>query len=533
MPNAKLFSSTPGALNAIADTVNDAGGKAYAMSPKHALTQYAMTGTFNDTYYATAEVQLEKVLKLCAEVDNQYIAQLTVYSRIHGLMKDVPAFLLAYLSTTDYPKLPELFKIVITNGKMLRNYVQIIRSGITGRKSLGTKLRRLVRDWLINASDHTILNASIGNDPSLADVIKMVHPKPADENRAALFAWLINKEANIGKLPVGLQEYLSFIAASEDLRMEAKLPEVPFLMLSSTTLNSKQWMEMAIGMTWTQLRMNLNTFQRNGVFQNPAVAQMIADRLGNKDEVISARAFPYQIMTTYMAVKGVVPNVISDALHDALEHSLVNVPEITGNAAILIDVSGSMSSTKVMKARNGNVANPTNCIDVASLIACAIMRKNPNKCLPLAFDTQVYDLQKLLEMRDSVLTNASKLASIRGGGTDCSLPLQALLQISETNNIAFDTVIMISDNESWVTGKRAFTRGTGAEAAWNAYKAKHPNSKLICLDIVPNNTTQVKERAGVTNIGGFSDNVFKLIGQVTNGEADANHMVNEVEKVVL
>jgi len=34
------------------------------------------------------------------------------------------------------------------------------------------------------------LSAAVGNDPSLADVLKMVHPKPATPERAALYAWL-------------------------------------------------------------------------------------------------------------------------------------------------------------------------------------------------------------------------------------------------------------------------------------------------------------------------------------------------------
>jgi len=48
----------------IADAVNEAGGLAYKLEPKHALAQFAATGTFGNAFYSTAETQLAEVLKL-------------------------------------------------------------------------------------------------------------------------------------------------------------------------------------------------------------------------------------------------------------------------------------------------------------------------------------------------------------------------------------------------------------------------------------------------------------------------------------
>ncbi len=36
------------------------------------------------------------------------------------------------------------------------------------------------------------------SDPSLADIIKMVHPKPASKSREALFGYLIGREFDAG-----------------------------------------------------------------------------------------------------------------------------------------------------------------------------------------------------------------------------------------------------------------------------------------------------------------------------------------------
>jgi hypothetical protein len=55
-----------------------------------------------------------------------------------------------------------------------------------GRKSLGTRPKKVVQGWLNNATEAQLLAAAVGNAPSLAEVVKMVHPKPTDAWREAL-----------------------------------------------------------------------------------------------------------------------------------------------------------------------------------------------------------------------------------------------------------------------------------------------------------------------------------------------------------
>ena len=68
MANQKLFgSSARGRTAPAADTVNAAGGLAYKASSKEALAQYAATGCLGATFYASAEEQLDEILKLAAD----------------------------------------------------------------------------------------------------------------------------------------------------------------------------------------------------------------------------------------------------------------------------------------------------------------------------------------------------------------------------------------------------------------------------------------------------------------------------------
>src|SRR5262249_32224532 len=162
------------------DTRNMAGGPAYSLSPKQALAQYAATGCLHSTFYASAEQQLDRGIALSAEGEPEVIARAPVYTRTRGVMKDMPAPPCAAVPTRRPQLLSKIFPKVIDDGKMLRNFVQIIRSGVVGRKSLGSLPKRLVREWFEARSDEAVFRSSVGTSPSLADVIKMVHPRPKD-----------------------------------------------------------------------------------------------------------------------------------------------------------------------------------------------------------------------------------------------------------------------------------------------------------------------------------------------------------------
>jgi 60 kDa SS-A/Ro ribonucleoprotein len=210
MANKSLFKSQPGRQLPHADTTNMAGGAAYALRPEYALAQFASTGCLNRTFYASAEDQLDMVIQLARHADPTFVAKVAVHARESGAMKDMPALLCAVLASTDGPVLEKVFDRVIDSGKMLRTFVQVIRSGATGRKSMGSRPKRLVRQWFEKRSDEQVFFASVGNDPSLADVIKMVHPKPANESRRALYAYLIGRPHEPGHLPRIVSEYEAF-----------------------------------------------------------------------------------------------------------------------------------------------------------------------------------------------------------------------------------------------------------------------------------------------------------------------------------
>jgi 60 kDa SS-A/Ro ribonucleoprotein len=413
MANKQLFQAMRGAFTAPAMDQNRAGAPAYRYSPKHLLAQYAVTGCLNSTFYAGGAEQLETVLALSKDLDAEFIAKTAVYAREDASMKDMPALLLAVLSTKSPEYLQRVFDRVVDNGRMLRTFVQIIRSGVAGRKSLGSAPKILVRKWLDAADDRRLIEASVGSDPSLADIVRMVHPKPSDPVRAAFYGWLLGKAHAVDALPPKLQQYLIY-----KFDRSQALPDVPFQLLTALGLKREEWALVARRGNWQMVRMNLNTFARHGVFEIEGMAQVVADKLRDRAAIRKARVLPYQLLAAFRATGADIPAIVRDALQDAMETALANVGTFGGRVVVCPDVSGSMSSP-VTGVRRG-ASSAIRCIDVAGLVAAAVARVNRD-VLVLPFENYVREIA--LNMRDSVMTNAEKLASIGGGGTNCSAPL--------------------------------------------------------------------------------------------------------------
>ncbi|HEY0064654.1 MAG TPA: RNA-binding protein [Telluria sp.] len=516
MANAQLFQTTQGKYIPPATALNAAEAPAYEFSPRHQLAQYAATGCLNATYYASGEAQLARVLELCAQVDPAFIAQTAIYCRERGYMKDMPALLACVLAAKGAPQLAPVFKRVINNGKMLRNFVQILRSGATGRKSLGTRPKKLVQAWLNKATEAQLLSAAIGNAPSLADVIKMVHPKPADAWREAFFAWVIGKPHKAEALPQAVKDYEQY-----KLDQTKAVPNVPFQMLTALPLSAEAWAAIALQGGWQMVRMNLNTFGRNGVYALPGMTAMIAAKLRDEAAIAKAGVFPYQLMSAYKAASDDVPFVIREALQDALESTLSHVPQIEGGVIICPDVSGSMQSPA--SGYRGTVTSTVRCIDVAALVSAAMLRTNPEARV-IPFEGTVVNVK--LNPRDTVMSNAEKLAAIGGGATSCAAPLALL----NRENARANLVIYVSDNESWVDARHGPTE---TMRQWNMFKARNPLARLVCIDCTPNQTTQAIEREDVLNIGGFSDEVFKIVAAFAAGQLGAAHWVGEIEAIAV
>jgi 60 kDa SS-A/Ro ribonucleoprotein len=294
-----------------------------------------------------------------------------VYAREQGFMKDTPALLLAVLASRDGALFEAVFHRICDNGKMLRNFVQIVRSGATGRRSLGSRPKRAVQRWLKNRSDAQLLAASVGESPSLADIVKMVHPLPDTPARRALYAWLLGRkheaERAAGDRPRvrGLQGRPHAHAAGR------AVPAVD----RAAARTSRQWRTIAERAPWQMTRMNLNTFLRHEVFDDHKLTRKIAQRLVGGAGAAGA-GVPVSAADGLQAGR---PEAPADRPRGAPGRHGGGARQRAGDrreGLLLPDVSGSMHSP-VTGHRKG-ATTQVRCIDVAALVAAAFLRRNPS-----------------------------------------------------------------------------------------------------------------------------------------------------------
>lgn len=522
--NPKLFAAQ---REKTADTTNLAGGAAYSLPAKHALAQFALTGTLSDTYYADAKLQLGSMLDLLShpDVDGEFVAKCAVHARQEGYMKDTPSFLVAWLAFNAPEHLAGAFWKVVDNGRMVRNVVQVCRSGVFGRRTIPRPLRRLINQWLLNVSDYVLMKAVPGQNPSIADVIKMTHPKPQrDSSRAAMLEWMIGKSRHAADLPNLVKELEKFRNNFETAEFTGLPQGIPFQLVDSLPLKTEHWAKLAADGGWHFTRMNLNTFLRHEVFKKfPKMEQTIAEKLADKEVIKKARVFPYQLLSAFKNTSE-APHDVREALQTAMEYAVDNVPVFEGKAIILVDCSGSMQCSITGLGRS-HVSEVT-CVDVAALFASAFLRHNP-KTVILPFDSDVRKLDVPLNPRDSVMTNAQRL-SIRGGAT----ALGNALEWVNKEQMKADAIIVISDYESWAD-HGYYSGGTKPSAEWRKFHNRNKGSKFICIDLTPGEAVQIEDRPNSINVGGFSDNVWTLVSDFLNDRLSPEHMVGRIEEVEL
>jgi len=546
MVNKSLFSSNKNRLPK-ADATNEAGGKAYKLEPKQALAHLAATGSFANAYYSSGQTQLDETLALIECVDdNAFLAKLAIYAREKAQMKDMPAALLVALSCRDTVLMHRIFDRVVDNGRLLRTVFQMIRSGSfkdasgKARTGLSASLQRAFQRWLNNASVSKLLSASIGKNPSLKDILRMARPTPIDNSRRALFGWLTDKPiakwspATKDDLPAEIVLLEAYRNAKDDLaqaQILEKLDHIRWDLLVDVAKGPRVWRTLARKMGPQALRMNLNTLLRHQVFSvDQGVVDEVANRIADETEVKRSRQFPYQYFSAYLNANAELPQKIKSALHNAAEIACGNVPKFPGPVLIGLDTSGSMSMAAM--GDQGRIAtSQMRCIDVAALIAAAILRTNPDSVV-IPFVTSAYDAA--IDPNDSILSIAQRLAEFGGGGTDCSLPLSTANK--KHSKKMFAAAIIVSDNESWVGSDQE--NATGVMTAWEKFRSnqralagKDVDPKLICINLQPYQTVQACERTDILNVAGFGDSVFNIMNVFM--ENDSARFLTEVEAIEL
>ncbi|MFC4051283.1 TROVE domain-containing protein [Actinomadura syzygii] len=194
------------------------------------------------------------------------------------------------------------------------------------------------------------------------DVVDLVHPAPAADRpwQGDLFKHALDRRhgrdepvpeslrtlrarAELMAVPVGERRAVLAADGADRLSRAAMTWEALAGWLQGP-LDSAAWETVIPSMGYMALLRNLRNFDEAGV--SDEVADRVAARLADPEQVARSRQFPFRFFSAYLAA----PSLRwGHALDRALTAATANVPAFPGRTLVLVDTSGSMTSLGVSK----------------------------------------------------------------------------------------------------------------------------------------------------------------------------------------
>ena len=502
---------------------NNAGGYAFPVDDWTRLERFLVLGSEGGTYYV-GEQELtrqnaEAVLR-CIQTDaNRVVAAAVAISSEGRAPKNDPALFVLAMAASLAPTTDErhfaltVLPGVARTGTHLLHFVRYCRQF----RGWGRGLRQAVAAWLealpAEALGYQALKYQQRDGWALRDLLRLAHPKPRDEDHAALYYWLTHGWESVGDEPhpnVALRQVWAAerLAGTTDAVQAAalirtyRLPRevVPTALLGERGI----WEALADDMPMTALIRNLATMTRVGLLAPMSAATLaLTAQLRDEERLRRARVHPLGILAalkTYAQGHGVRGNAtwepvrqVVDALDEAFYATFANVPATGKRIVLALDVSGSMAGTMV------NGVPGLSAREACAAMALITAASEPNYTL-CAFDHNFYQLTISPRQRlDDVVRDVSQVG---GGGTNCALPLVW----AHHENIPVDAFVILTDSETWqgavhpVQAIRTYRQKVGIPA------------KLITVAMAANGVSiGDADDAGMMNCVGFDTHTPALI----------------------
>lgn len=460
------------------DAINLAGGLAYAQSARLELVSLLVTTFLEDEFYRTEAQTVARLRELIVRVaDPRFVAQAALYARHACGMRSVSHLVAG-----------ELAKSVKGAAWTRRFYAEVVRRpddvleilgyylAVHGRplpnslkKGLGAALSRFDEYQLAKyRREHS--------EFKLVDAVNLVRPRATPA---------LTKLVRGELAPADTWE--TRLARSGVADTAAEVADA----------KAAAWGELVNGRKLGYLALLRNV--RNILQHAPESVPALCAQLSDADAVRRSLVFPFQFLSAVDVLKqGNLPGAgaVLDALNQAVDHSLVNVPCFEGRTLVALDSSGSMAGRPQQ---------------IGSLFAAVLVKATGAHLMVFSDDARYLTLNR----RDTTLTLAASIP-FAAGGTNFNA-------IFEHANRAYDRIVILSDMQAWVGG------GAPVES-FAAYRSRHRiEPRVFSFDLKGQGTLQFPQ-ARVYALAGWSDRALELMQRL---DRDPQALLREVEAIPL
>ncbi len=515
----------PPIRSTLAPALNREGAPSWTRSIEEQTLQVLCCNFLGNTFYADAKgvlAETEKVFDEMLAKDPEFFAKALLHSRerafmrtssILGLVKLFslninPAHKSRYLGSPVAKEAAKLiFDRIIRTPNDLSDFASIVRARRNGEG--GQSIKKAGARWLENRlNEYNVVKYGAEKSEgvySLRDLMCAYHPKMSSATAKPLANYLLGRAGT--EFPPMIAQYEALKRATTDVeKIQAiTLGRLPHEVATAYAGNSKSvWDAIAPNMPIFALLRNLATLERHGVLENHRAH--ITKMFTSEEVITKSMIFPFRFLE---AEKHVSAGWCKDLLRDALELSFVNVPELKGRTAVLLDVSPSMKAGY----RSDDMMRH------AAVFAVTLMKRAGGNGRLVAFDANAFAAN--ISMRDSILTQAERVAALQSrGGTNQTAAIEAL------GTDAMDNIIMITDGEqnefassspSAVGGRRAFVD------ALDEYKRKvNSQVKVFIMDVSPHRDAITPDgtKENTWYVYGFTDAALRMISIASAGFGD-------------
>lgn len=444
---------------------NLAGGRAYKHAPEMELVISVLTTFLENKFYESGDERLERIKDLVSRVKPEFVAKLAVMARTEFHLRSVTTALIGELARNHRGD-NLVFRVMEKAIERPDDLTELV--AYLG-KPIPKQVKRGIRHALLKFSPYSLAKYR-GESKSIkiVDLFNLVHPNPKFASKEQKKAW------------------------KELLNGELKNEETWEARLSSGEDKKKVWKEMVSEKTigYMALLRNLRNMEEQA---DETTKKKAAQIISSKSEVAKSKQLPFRFYNAYEQISS---RLFMDAIAEALEHSLSNVPKLRGRTLVAVDASGSMAGDPIKKA---------------SIFAAALVKSN-NADLIL-YDTNVKTARVVTG--SPVIMIAGQIQKLAmGGGTDTSLVFQYAAQTGDK----YTRIVILSDNESWADYD-------SPNSEYGRYKTVN-DCYVYAIDLAGHGTKDVTGNK-VYHLAGWSEKIFDFMKWIEQ----ENDLVKFVENV--
>ena len=454
--------------------VNRSGNQAYTMMDKEKLVTQVLTSFFNEAkFYGDNSEELAETLQAVLKTDPAFVASLAVFARREFHMRSVAHVLTAYLAHTPEgkPYVRHTVKGVAMRGDDLTEIMSFYLA--TFGKPIPNSLKKGIAEVLAGLDEYTLAKyKGSGKSLKMKDILCLCHPSPRDEAQAAMW-----KRCLENRLAV-------------PLTWETQL--------SANGNNAATWEALIDSgkVGYMALLRNL----RNILQAKPRNIDKVLSIIADPEAVRRSQQLPFRFLSAYRQIADIADSRALDALEEAAEASIDNMPRWEGTTVIAVDVSGSMGCRV---SRNSSVQ----CIEIAVLLGLMANRICDNSI----FYTFNDDIEKVAVSRKTGILYAATHFDC-GGCTDMYLPFEKMIK----DRVKADRIIILSDNECNSTS--IWGNRKPVQAMADEYRQKSGRDIWVHAVDLEGYGTQQFHGSKTNIIAGWSEKVLDFIRLAEQGE---------------